>query len=122
MLPDRVSNPGPLTYESGSLPTALRGPALGDGAGQLTVAGRPISLAVSGARDYWACSRCKWGRLDIFLSSIISLFFLPLFGRRFDINNQSQRIIEPKSTENQPTSKINHRNLKISSEADKFFA
>ena len=28
MWPDRVSNPGPLTYESGALPTALRGPAL----------------------------------------------------------------------------------------------
>ena len=27
MLPDRVSNPGPLIYESGDLPTALRGPA-----------------------------------------------------------------------------------------------
>ena len=27
MLPDRVSNPGPLTYESGALPTALCGPA-----------------------------------------------------------------------------------------------
>ena len=27
MLPDRVSNPGPLTYESGTLPTALRGSA-----------------------------------------------------------------------------------------------
>ena len=27
MLPDRVSNPEPLTYESGALPTALRGPA-----------------------------------------------------------------------------------------------
>ena len=27
MLPDRVSNPGPLTYESGALLTALRGPA-----------------------------------------------------------------------------------------------
>ena len=27
MLPDRVSNPGPLTYESGALPIALRGPA-----------------------------------------------------------------------------------------------
>ena len=27
MLPDRVSNPGPLTYESGPLPIALRGPA-----------------------------------------------------------------------------------------------
>ena len=26
MLPDRVSNPGPLTYESRALPIALRGP------------------------------------------------------------------------------------------------
>ena len=25
MWPDWVSNPGPLTYESGALPTALRG-------------------------------------------------------------------------------------------------
>ena len=28
MLQDRVSNPGPLTYESGALPIALRGPTL----------------------------------------------------------------------------------------------
>ena len=27
MWPDRVSNQGPLTYDSGALPTALRGPA-----------------------------------------------------------------------------------------------
>ena len=27
MLPDRVSNPGPLTCESGALPIALSGPA-----------------------------------------------------------------------------------------------
>ena len=27
MLPDRVSNPGPLTYGSGALPIALRDPA-----------------------------------------------------------------------------------------------
>ena len=27
MLPDRVSNPGPLTYESDALPIALQGPA-----------------------------------------------------------------------------------------------
>ena len=27
MLPDRVSNPGPLTYESGALSIALCGPA-----------------------------------------------------------------------------------------------
>ena len=26
MLPDWVSNPGPLTYESGALPIALHGP------------------------------------------------------------------------------------------------
>ena len=26
MLPDRISNPGPLTYELGALPIALRGP------------------------------------------------------------------------------------------------
>ena len=34
MLPDRVSNPGPLTYESGALPTGLCGPAR-NGLGQL---------------------------------------------------------------------------------------
>ena len=28
MWPDRVLNPGPLTYESGALPTALCRPAL----------------------------------------------------------------------------------------------
>ena len=28
MWPDRVSNPGPPTYESGALPIALRGPAI----------------------------------------------------------------------------------------------
>ena len=28
MWPDRVSNPGPLTYESGVLPTTLRDPAI----------------------------------------------------------------------------------------------
>ena len=27
MWPDRVSNPGPLTYESGAIPIALRCPA-----------------------------------------------------------------------------------------------
>ena len=27
MLPDLVSNPGPLTYKSGALPIALRSPA-----------------------------------------------------------------------------------------------
>ena len=31
MLPDLVSNPGPLTYESGVLPIALRGGGGGGG-------------------------------------------------------------------------------------------
>ena len=31
MLPDRVSNPGPLTYKSGALPIVLRGPATRQG-------------------------------------------------------------------------------------------
>ena len=31
MWPDRVLNPGPLTYESGTLPTALHGPAIDQG-------------------------------------------------------------------------------------------
>ena len=30
MWPDRVSSPGPLTYESDALPTALRVPALNE--------------------------------------------------------------------------------------------
>ena len=38
MLPDRVSNPGPLTYESGALPIALRGPAVAEG--ETKVSGR----------------------------------------------------------------------------------
>ena len=28
MWPDRISNPGPLIYESGAIPTALHGPAI----------------------------------------------------------------------------------------------
>ena len=35
MLPDRVSNPGPVTYESGALPIALRGPANYDSLSQI---------------------------------------------------------------------------------------
>ena len=54
--------------------------------GKLSVPGRPTSLDDSRARAYCACSRCGLGCLDIFPSSIFSLFFLPLFGRRPDID------------------------------------
>ena len=55
--------------------------------GKLSVPGRPTSLDDSRARAYCACSRGgKGGVWTFFLSSIFSLFFLPLFGRRPDID------------------------------------
>ena len=54
---------------------------------KLSVPGRPTTLDDSRARSYCACSRCGWGLFGhFFLSSIFSLFFLPLFGRRPDID------------------------------------
>ena len=53
--------------------------------GKLPVPGRPTNLDKSMTRAYCACSRCGlFGHF--FLSSIISLFFLPLSGRRSDID------------------------------------
>ena len=54
--------------------------------GKLPVLRRPINLDNNWARAYWACSRCGWGGLDSFLSSVVSLFFLPISGRRSDID------------------------------------
>ena len=55
--------------------------------GKLSVPGRPTSLDDGRARAYCACSRCGWGFVwTFFLSSIFSLFCLPLFGRRPDID------------------------------------
>ena len=58
----------------------------GDGARQLSVPGHFDSLDESRVRDYCGCSRCGWGLFGFFLSSIISLFFLILTGRRPDIH------------------------------------
>ena len=55
--------------------------------GKLPVPGRPTNLDNSRARAFCACSRCGWWLFgQFFLSSIISLFFLPLSGRRPDID------------------------------------
>ena len=53
MLPDRVSNPGPLTYESGALPIALRGPATRCFllTYRPTLAGRAISAVIESKCD-----------------------------------------------------------------------
>ena len=54
--------------------------------GKLPVLGRPTNLDNSGARAYCACSGCGRGLFwTFFLSSITSLFSLPLSGRRPDI-------------------------------------
>ena len=55
--------------------------------GKLPVPGRPTTSKDSRARAYCSCSRCGWGLFGtFFLSSIFSLFFLPLSGRRPDID------------------------------------
>ena len=51
MLPDRVSNPGPLTYESGALPIALRGPASREG---ITPSYSRINTVVQDSAQYTA--------------------------------------------------------------------
>ena len=55
MLPDRVSNPGPLTYESGALPIALRGQA------NFTKFGRNIKHDRRRAEINNSCSICIFG-------------------------------------------------------------
>ena len=58
--------------------------------GKLPVPGRPTNLDYSRARAYCAYSRCGWEFVWIFLlSSILSLLFLPLSGRRPDIDRNT---------------------------------
>ena len=61
MLPDQVSNPGPLTYESGALPIALRVPA--------------IALLDSNDKPTCTC-RCQFRKrkLALFRTKFISCF------------------------------------------------
>ena len=55
--------------------------------GKLSVPGHPTSLDDSRARAYCACSRCGWGLFEHFFSRLSFLFFfLPLSGRRPDID------------------------------------
>ena len=50
--------------------------------GKIPVPGRPTNLDLSRARTVGAVGGC----LDIFVSSVISFSFLPLSGRRPDID------------------------------------
>ena len=54
--------------------------------GKFSVPGRPTNMDYNRARTYRAYSRWGGGCLDIFVSSIISLYFRHHSGRRPDIN------------------------------------
>ena len=54
--------------------------------GKLPVPGRPTNLDYSRARAYCSCNRCGWGLFGHFFSHPSPLFFLPLSGRRPDID------------------------------------
>ena len=54
--------------------------------GKFPVPGRPTNVGYSRARAYCACSRCGWGLFGRFFSRLSFLFFLPLSGRRPDID------------------------------------
>ena len=57
-----------------------------DGAGLTSSAGASYNFDNSRAWAYCACSRCGWGWFGHFNSHLSFLLFLPLFGRRLDID------------------------------------
>ena len=57
MLPDRVSNPGPLTYETGALPITLRGPAQ---QAQEVTSMSYKDLALRSERRHVTAGQCVW--------------------------------------------------------------
>ena len=57
--------------------------------GKLPVPGRPTIWITVGQEPTALAVGAGGGCLDILLSSILSLFFLPLFGRRPDIDSNT---------------------------------
>ena len=68
MLPDRVSNPGPLTYEAGALPIALRGPA-----SRIRPWSR-IAKAFRAVMLNFSCECCDFFFIRVSLAAILSSF------------------------------------------------
>ena len=75
MLPDRVSNPGPLTYESGALPIALRGPAACQGS-LLVISNTCTSLLDLRVRCPTDCATRPCVACQGFLDWIVLLFYV----------------------------------------------
>ena len=107
MLPDRVSNPGPLTYESVVLPIALRGPAPGRPTVWIIVGQGPTALAVGAVG----------GCLDIFSLVYHFCFLTPSLWEtaRYRLKYCLKGPLSPKQPTNQPTQinyeEISHRRL-----------
>ena len=57
--------------------------------GKLPVPGRLSYLDNSRARAYYACGMCGWVLFGHFFSRLSSLLFLPLSGRRPDIDGNT---------------------------------
>ena len=72
MLPDRESNPGPLTYESGALPIALRGPAC------LVVQHRKHGTKTKGDTGIHVTRHCRLYSIRK-MPCFVLFFFLPYF-------------------------------------------
>ena len=70
MWPDRVSNPGPLTYELGALPIALRGPA--------SLMEKPLQKAVHSNRKDFDPRQANWGQMQEFSPLNVSIFLTKL--------------------------------------------
>ena len=72
--------------------------------GKLPVPGRPTNMNYSRARAYCGYSRCGWGLFGpFFLSSIISLFFLPLWETaRYRLKYCLKGPLSPKQPTDQP--------------------
>ena len=73
--------------------------------GKLPVLGRPTNLDKSRARACCVCSGCRGGVVwTFFLSSIVSLFFLPLWETaRYRLKYCLKGPLSQKQTTNQPT-------------------
>ena len=89
--------------------------------GKLSVPGRPTYLDKSRARAYCACSRCGWGLFELFfLSSIFSLFFLPLWETaRYRLKYCLKGPLNPKQATNQPCPETSHKGGRLHSIAFK---
>ena len=76
MLPDQVSNPGPLTYESGALPIALRGPAHLTYVPFILLEGISKSILFNSILKYiicFQCAKCNYFGTDLGAGALISL-------------------------------------------------